>query len=350
MSANANQGSGTDWKFLGLFGAYLGLFVGFAQIPYLKYEAFSRFTAWAAAAFWSLFRIPASSIDTHVRFYDFTMEIIFECTGMHYIGIFAAGVLAYPGRGISGKMLGLLSGAALILLLNVVRLGLLGLAGHFFVDLFSFLHLYLWHALFTFFVLLLWMLWVRGNMSVSWLPRRQIWTIVITGFLSFWLLWASLDLYFSFLAAIADVVFPFLDPIMPMPAAVIAEGDVIGYVSGDYVIYTKTGLYTLNLAVYAALAAAGALSSTPSLWAKRSMTGAALMIFLHLVLLFMDWTLEVTESDLANAVLRWSMVLSSMIAPVVCWLCSILVFPSADEEGKDRRDSGAPPETSAASP
>lgn len=331
-----NQEKATNWKFLGRFGIYLGLFVGLVQVPQFQYEAVSRFTAWAVAAFWGLFRVPAFSVDTHVTFYDFTMEIIFECTGMHYIGIFAAGILAYPDRTLSKKMFGLLSGTALIIMLNVLRLGMLGIIGHFFEDLFSFLHLYLWHGLFTFFVLLLWLVWVNGNLKLSWLPGRAVRTILTAAFLSFWLLWANLDHYFSFLAAMADILFPLLGGIVPMPDSVFAEGNLLGYMSGEYVIYSKTGLYTLNLAVFIALASGGFLLSTPRLWLKRCMMGILLMIVLHLGLLFMDWILEATESDVMHSVLRWSMVLSSMIAPVLSWLCALLIFRSGKENDASR--------------
>lgn len=326
MNAKLDRADSTDWKFLGLFGVYLVLFIALVQLPHLRYEPVSRFTAWMAASFWSFFQIPASSAGTNLTFYDFTMEIIFECTGIHYVGIFAAGVLAYPGRGPSRKMLGLLTGIALIVLLNVLRLGLLGMVGHFSPDLFSFLHLYLWHALFTLFVLLLWQLWVKGNIRFSRLPKRESWIALAAAFLSFWIVWANLEHYLAFLAFLADVLFPFMGWIMPMPDAVVVDRDMIGFVSGEYVIYSKTGLYTLNSAVFVALAAAGTLSPPFRLWLKRAAAGAVLMVILHCALLLMDWTLEITEHAVIHSVLRWSIVLSSMVAPVLSWLCALLVF------------------------
>lgn len=318
--------SGIDWRFLGLFTFYISLFIGLVHIP-RSYDAVSRFTAAAVAAFWKLLFIPVSHSGAHVTFYDFTMEIILECTGLHYAAIFAAAILAFRGRTLSYKAVGLLAGIGAIFLLNVLRLGMLGMIGHYFADLFSFVHLYLWHALFTFFVLLLWILWVNGKINFSWLPARQVMVVAAAASLCFLLMYFSIGYYYAFLASLADVIFPVLGGVLVMPSAVIARDEMIGYISGGYVIYSTTGLYTLNFAVFAALAAGAAVRTTERrLLVKRALAGVGLMLFFHLGILFMDWTLEAAGDGLLDSVLRWCIVLSSMAAPVLSWASAVLLF------------------------
>lgn len=320
---------GINWKFLGLFTLYLGIFVGLVQIPQALYQEALRFTASAVAGFWKMFSVPVSSVDTHVTFWGFTMEIILECTGVHYAAIFMAAILAFQGHTFSYKTVGLFVGIGVIFLLNLLRLGIIGMVGHYSADLFSFVHLYLWQALFTLFVLLLWMLWVNGKAGFSWLLTKQSLLVVAAASISFWFMITYLSYYLSFIAYIADgIFFPLFAGFMSIPTSVIAEERLIGYISGGYIIYSKAGLYTLNLVIFLSLASMVALSSERSLFIKKFAAGTGLMIASHLGLILMDWTLEVTADAMLSSVLIWCIVLSSMLAPLVSWLCAALLFPS----------------------
>lgn len=319
---------GINWKFLGLFTLYLGIFIGLVQIPQSLYHEALRFTASAVASFWKMFSVPVSSVDTHVTFFNFTMEIILECTGLHYAAIFMAAVLAFQGHTFPYKTAGLFVGISVIFLLNLLRLGIIGIIGHYSANLFSFVHLYLWQALFTLFVLLLWILWVNGKAGFSWRLTKQILLVVAAGFISFWFMITYLSYYLSFIAYLADGIFPLLSGLMSIPASVIAEGELIGYISGSYIIYSKTGLYALNYVIFLSLAPVIALSSERKLFLKRFMAGTGLMIAFHLGLILMDWSLEVATDATTSSVLIWCIVLSSMLAPLVSWLCAALLFPS----------------------
>jgi exosortase/archaeosortase family protein len=320
-----------NWKFLGLFTLYLGIIVGLAQIPREHYGAISRFTAWAVAAFWSILLFQVSSSGTHVTFHGFTMEIILECTGLHYAAIFAAAVLAFQGGTVSNKAKGLLAGIGLIFVINLLRLGMLGVIGHYSIDIFSFMHLSLWHALFTFMVLFFWIVWVNGKFDISWLRARRVLLVIAATSLSFWFMYAYLDAYLSFLASAADIVVRPLNNILSLPSSVTSRGALIGYVSGEYVIFSETGLYTLNIAVFLALAAVNARLSDHWRFIAKFMAGAGFMILFHLCLVLMDWSLEVTAGETLSSVLTWCMVLSSMVAPLVSWFGSDLLLSRRQE-------------------
>jgi len=333
-STTAGKMSGMDWKFLGLFSLYLGIFVGLAQIPQSLSLAISKYTAWAVAAFWSLFFIPVVSFGTHVTFYQFTMEIILECTGVHYIGIFVSAVMAFQGRSLSSKAKGICVGIALILFLNMLRLGMLGMLGNYSERLFSLMHLSVWHALFTLFVLLFWTGWVNGKVRISWEFGRKALVAATAASLSFWVLYRSLDYYLGFLSFVANLVLTLLGALMTLPSAVVIRDGMIGYISGEYVVYSKTGIYTLNLAVYLALSAANARFTNIRKYTARFLAGAGFMLVSHLGLLAMDWSLEMAASETVSSVLTWCIVLSSMIAPVLAWLAANMLLPSKNEYGK----------------
>jgi exosortase/archaeosortase family protein len=315
-----------NWKFLGLFTLYLGIFIGLVQIPQSLYHEALRFTAAAVAGFWKMFFIPVTSVDTHVTFFNFTMEIILECTGAHYAAIFVAAILAFQGHTFSYKTIGLFVGIGVIFLLNLLRLGIIGMIGHYSPGLFSFVHLYVWQALFTLFVLLLWIMWVNGKVGISWLRTKQILLVVAAASISFWFMLTYLNYYISFIAYLADNISPLFSSFMPVPASIIAEGELIGYISGSDIIHSQTGLYTLNYAIFFSLAPLVALSQGRKVFMKQFTVGTGLMIVSHLCLILMDWSLEVTADATLSSVLIWCIVLSSMLAPVVSWLCATLLF------------------------
>jgi len=167
-------------RFLALFALYLGLFIGAVQLSPQLMDAAERFTASSVVFLGRLLQLPVSSAGDSVTFSDFTMHIVFECTGMHYIAIFAAAVLAFPGRRPASKAQGLFIGFMVIFLVNVLRLGMLGLIGRHFAGLFEFAHLYLWHGLFTIIVLALWVLWVRGRIDAARLITKQTAIVFLT--------------------------------------------------------------------------------------------------------------------------------------------------------------------------
>jgi exosortase H (IPTLxxWG-CTERM-specific) len=87
-----------------------------------------------------------------------SFQIIYQCSGLFLMSIFAAAVLAYPAR-IVEKLLGLAIGLPILFVANVLRLAALGLVGHYFPAYFDLSHEYLWQGIFIVFVLFLWVQW-----------------------------------------------------------------------------------------------------------------------------------------------------------------------------------------------
>lgn len=95
------------------------------------------------------------------------LSIVSECTALVYIIIFAAAILSYPAT-LKRKSFGLLIGISTIVLINLLRIILLGWVGGHYPAYFNLLHYYIWEGGFLLFVLLIWMSWVNYPFSVRW--------------------------------------------------------------------------------------------------------------------------------------------------------------------------------------
>ncbi|MDP2158119.1 MAG: archaeosortase/exosortase family protein, partial [Nitrospirota bacterium] len=235
MQLAEKQPIAIEWGFLGLFVLYVSIFVGIAEIGQGFMPAFREFTATAITAFWGFFSIPIACSGTQLTFIGFPMEIVLECTALHYMIIFVAGVLAFRSHSLSYRAAGIIIGTLAIFFFNLIRIGVIGFIGRYFTNLFTFVHDYLWQGLFALLVLLLWIIWVNGKKVFS---RRMIvpfLLVSVSASLSFWLVVTFLEAYVSLLAALSNVMFPMLSLFVDVPQQVIAEGRLIGYVVGNNV-------------------------------------------------------------------------------------------------------------------
>ena len=91
----------------------------------------------------------------------FIMQIAIECTAMHLLTIYIAGVIAYPHHGAMYKLFGIVAGTVVLLLMNGIRIVVLGLVGAYVPGAFEFVHLYLWEGIFALLVIIVWVVWVR---------------------------------------------------------------------------------------------------------------------------------------------------------------------------------------------
>ncbi|MDA8084798.1 MAG: hypothetical protein M0024_14170 [Nitrospiraceae bacterium] len=326
IGLNENTVVEYNWKFLGLFILYIGVFLGLAQIPHSLLYGSEKFTASAVADFWKMFMIPVTSSDTAVTFLGFTMNIIFECTALQYALIFLAAVLAFQGHSIRYKAIGILAGLGSIFALNILRLGILGFVGRYFGGAFRFVHLYLWQGLFAIAVLLMWVLWVNGRAGIARFAGKKALTVLAAVSISFAIIMASLHYYVLFLGFISNLIFPRLSGLLNVPASVIVKDNTLGYISGGYVIYSGIGLDSLNWVIFVGLAAMAAKRPFSSAYILRTVAGAMLMIILNLTVVFFDWSLEATGNPLVSSLLIWGIVLITILAPFLAWACATLVL------------------------
>lgn len=315
-----------EWAFLGLFVLYIVICIGIAEMLQGSMPAFREFTASIITALWGLFSVPVVCSGTQMTFAGFPMEIVLECTALHYMIIFVAGVLAFRSHSLAYRAAGIIIGTLVIFFLNILRIGVIGFIGRYFSNLFAFVHDYLWQGFFALFVLLLWVIWVNGKRVFSGRPFFHFLIISASASLSFWVMVTFLEAYISLLTVLSNVMFPMLSFFVDVPQHVVAEGRLIGYVVGDEVVYSTTMLYVLNAALLLPIASITFVRSQVKIFLKRLATATLILGLQHMLLIALDWRLSITIGPDIQSVIIWCIVMSTFIAPLVSWLCSSLIF------------------------
>lgn len=121
-------------------------------------EVYPRWLALEVTTIMNWLGIQASVMGSTVVLKNFSYTIIYHCSAVFAMMIYAAAVFAYPANW-GQKFLGVLIGFPLLSLVNTTRLIVLGLIGVYFPNLFDYFHEYLWQGIFIIFVILLWMGW-----------------------------------------------------------------------------------------------------------------------------------------------------------------------------------------------
>lgn len=94
----------------------------------------------------------------------FKLSVILECVAANYILIFTGAVITYPSS-LKKKFYGLSIGITLIIFLNLLRLVFLGWTGAHYPDYFNLAHIFMWEGGFLFFVIAMWVFWIRAGQN-----------------------------------------------------------------------------------------------------------------------------------------------------------------------------------------
>lgn len=89
----------------------------------------------------------------------FAVEIRNNCNAIYEIALYTAATLAYPAP-VLQRLAGILIGAVVLYVVNLVRVATLLYLGAFLPDSFDVAHVYVWQAFFLFVVAALWLIWV----------------------------------------------------------------------------------------------------------------------------------------------------------------------------------------------
>jgi len=315
-----------EWGFLRLFVLYSGILVGMAEIVHDSMPAFREFTTSAVTALWGLFSVPVSCSGTQLTFVGFPMEVVLECTALHYMIIFNAGVLAFRSHTLPYRITGIIIGTMTIFLLNIVRIGVIGFIGRYFNPIFGFVHDYLWQGLFALSVLLIWIIWINGKKILSNKFIVPCLLVSVSASLSFWLTATFLDTYVALLAALSNIMFQTMSFVVDVPQHVVSEGRLLGYVVGNDVIHSKVTLYAVNAALLLPVASITFVRSQAKLFLKRLSAASVLLVLQHMLIIVLDWMLEVFKGPGIQSVFIWGIVMSTFMAPMLIWLLVMKIF------------------------
>lgn len=144
------------------FGLLMALYYGVVLIPFFDRLLYGYLcmSARVGGALLNLLGLHVQVLDTSIRSADFGITVRRGCDAVEPFWFFCAGVLASP-MPFARKLPGILTGAVLILSLNLVRIVSLFLIGLHLPGFFSTAHLEIWPALFIVVGLVLWIGWIR---------------------------------------------------------------------------------------------------------------------------------------------------------------------------------------------
>jgi exosortase/archaeosortase family protein len=157
------------WKYLlgfailltGFYSIYVS---SFFEERFLK--PFLRFQTEIASAVLNLFAQATTADSAILQSAEATLNVAKGCDGMEASALFLIGVLLMPFSWRS-KMVGILAGAVVLFLLNLLRIIILFLSKKYFPSAFETLHIHGGFALFTIVAILLWATWS------SWAIRQE---------------------------------------------------------------------------------------------------------------------------------------------------------------------------------
>lgn len=88
----------------------------------------------------------------------FSVEIIQGCESIYPTTLLWAALLAYPA-GWKARLIGIVGGAVILFILNIIRIMTMFAIGSFAPSLFDIVHLYAWQAMFIILTLAVWLYW-----------------------------------------------------------------------------------------------------------------------------------------------------------------------------------------------
>jgi exosortase H (IPTLxxWG-CTERM-specific) len=123
-------------------------------------ESLARGTATVEYFVFALFTQDISIADTILSFKGFDVIIVEECTGIYEAFIYGAAVLAFPTSW-KKKGIGLGVGVPVLYIVNIARIAVLLIVGHYQPHLFEFMHLYFWQVTLVAMILSVWLVWAK---------------------------------------------------------------------------------------------------------------------------------------------------------------------------------------------
>ncbi len=164
--------------FLLVFGVLMSLFYTFiAFAPYYNrvlLPSYHHLIAKMSGGILGFLGQDTTAAGVSVSSPGFSIRIIRGCDAVEATALFVCAVLAFPAPFLR-KVPGIIAGTLLLGILNLVRVVSLFLIGVYYPNIFGFMHIDTWQALFILFAVTFWVLWLL------WTTKRQIPKRVVLG-------------------------------------------------------------------------------------------------------------------------------------------------------------------------
>lgn len=167
VSLLAKMKSKPEFVFVFLFVAGLAIFYSIWSQLKIDGPILGRFinlTASASSVFLNLFGFATEAFGDRVQNASFAVDIKAGCDGIEPIAFYAVSILAYPAIK-ARKIVSIITGVALLFLINLIRVGSLFVIGLYLPDYFEIFHAGVWQVVFVALVALMWLAWYNKFVS-----------------------------------------------------------------------------------------------------------------------------------------------------------------------------------------
>jgi exosortase/archaeosortase family protein len=144
----------------------ISAYLMFYALENLVVVPFTRCIAWLTHQLLRASGVQGWVSGASVGIPGFAVEIKNNCNAIYEIGLFAAAVFAYPAP-IRQRLAGFLLGAAVLYVVNLLRVTSLLALGRYWPGGFQTAHLYVWQAVFLAVVATLWLGWTTRDHPVA---------------------------------------------------------------------------------------------------------------------------------------------------------------------------------------
>ena len=223
----------------------------------------------------SMLGITMSSSDDILYTNGFPLRIAGECTALNYILILTLAILLYARHSLLYRLSGIAVATGILLIVNAIRLIVLGLIGPISLDLTLFVHEYVWAVVFALLVFAIWKVWADRKYRLTGRTIRRIALTAAICTATFLLLYRFKDEYSLLLAAPASLLFKLFSA--NSRASVIWD-QILIYRQGEKSLQVGLSFEIITVAVYV-----GVIS--PLLWRNRKAVPHALAGLFAIILL-----------------------------------------------------------------
>jgi exosortase/archaeosortase family protein len=285
-------------------------------LPDLVTRRMIDLTCYLSAAFANAMGVPAAWGGGFVTVSGFMLLINGECTGLFFLWIYAAGVLSYPLHGIGYKIKGVLLGGVFLIVMNAVRLIVLGLIGaHYSRDVFDVAHTYLWQGAYVILLFMTWHIWVqRDFLSKPFIRFAGISIIASAVVIS--LLRFIMGPYLNILAVASNVCLGLIDKGM----AVAASGDSVVFQHSGNQAWMTVSFDVFNSVIFFALVTASAAGKGGKGYLSAVLMGCVILFVLHLLFVLIAGNCLLQGISYKTwLIILWMIRGVSVIVPLMLW-------------------------------
>lgn len=248
-----------------------------------------------------LLGISADSNGSILTVNGFEMEIITECTAVHYVVILASAMILYPAHPLSYRLAGIMASTGAVLTANAVRLIITGVIGSISWSAFIIFHDYLWLASFTLVVLGIWYVWVNRRLSLDMEMAKKAGIVVFACAITYSVLILLMPVYGRLVASTAAFVYrAFLaDP----AAAIWFDGSRMQYWHAGVTFSASYAADLMVVALYVGLCLSSGDLGRGKIW--RYLPGLSLIIAISILIIPVAGLLNVKVSQPAAVLFLW---------------------------------------------